>query len=215
MAGRPRLGRRYRVAYERWYRHALEDLEVTRTRVAAAEPQLTMLSRLDSVEALGAPDGEGATANLERILTMIDALPNTIDEEEPTTGDLALGGRFELVADAEAALAGLEVTVDRRQRRLASALASLVMGRTDVDPLDRVLQALLASDIDDLDRVLNPDVLAQIERLLRGGGTVAGPVSQLLARYDEVSQTTISSIVVSFRMLLEDALEDGEPVGLR
>ena len=207
--------RRYRVAYERWYRHALEDLEVTRTMLAAADPQLTMLSRLDSVEALGAPDGEGATANLARILAAIDALPSTVGEEEPTSGDLALGGRFELVADAEAALAGLEVTVDRRQRRLASALTSLVMGRTDVDPLDRVLQALLASDLDDLDRVLSSEVLAQIERLLGGGNTVAGPVSQLLTRYDEVSQSTIDEIVVSFRILLEDAVEDGEPVGLR
>jgi hypothetical protein len=206
---------RYRADYERWYGLALRNLEDTRRALSMAEPQQTMLSRLDSIEALGQPDGADAAATLARISAAIAALPPTADLEQPTTGGLALGGSFELAAEATQALDLLANASERRRRRLASALASIVMGRADVEPIDRVLQALLAADIDDLDRVLNDEVLVQIETLLDSAGTIAGPISQLLARYDEVTVESLDDVVVAFRMILEEALAAGESVALR
>jgi hypothetical protein len=206
---------RYRADYERWYQLTLGQLDEVRRALAVAEPQRTMLSRLDGIESLGRPDGAEASAHLERISEAIEALPPTADPDGPTTGGLALGGSFELEVEAERALELLAAASERRQRRLASALASIVMGRADVEPIDRVLQALLAADLDDLDRVLNADVLAQIESLLDGAGTAAGPLSQLLARYDEVRPETIDDVVVAFRMILEEGLEASDSVALR
>ena len=204
---------RYRIAYDRWYRAALEDIAGTQAALADAQPQQQMLSRLDSIAALGAPDGDAAAAQLSQVITLIEELPAAADLSQPTTAGLALGEPFELATKAEVALDGIGRAADRRQRRLAGSLAALVMGRTDVEPLDRVLQALLPSDLDDLDRVLDGPMLAQIEELL--GGISPGPLTQLLAQYDEVLAETLDGVVVAFRMFLEEALEGGGAVKLR
>lgn len=206
---------RYRAEYERWYQLALTDLEDTREALAAVEPQRTMLARLDRIASLGRPDGLEVANGLERIAAAIEALPPVSDPGEPTTGGLALGGTFEAAGEATSAISSLARASERRQRRLAGALASIVMGRADVEPIDRVLQALLAADLDDLDRVLNPEVQSQIEALLGEEGAAAGPLSQLAARYDVATSETIDDIVVAFRVILEDALSDQDSVTLR
>lgn len=206
---------RYRAGYERWYQLALADLRDTSRALAAVEPQRTMLARLDEIAALGQPDGFDVASDLERIAATIEALPEAADPDEPATGGLALGGSFEAASEATSAIESLSRASERRQRRLAGALASIVMGRADIEPIDRVLQALLAADLDDLDRVLNPEVQAQIEALLGDEGAEAGPLSQLAARYDEVTAETVDDVVVAFRVILEEALSDRNSVTLR
>lgn len=54
---------------------------------------------------------------------------------------------------------------------------------------------------------------AQIEELL--GGISPGPLTQLLAQYDEVVAETLDDVVVAFRIILEEALEGGGAVKMR
>jgi hypothetical protein len=68
-----------------------------------------------------------------------------------------------------------------------------------------------------LDRVLNAGVLVQIEELLGGAATIAGPLERLAARYPEVTADTLEEVVAAFHSTLEDALAvapDGRSVRL-
>ena len=202
---------RYRVAYDRYYREALARLEARRAAIEVAQSQASMLRRLASIPALGRGDGAEAVARLEAAAAEVEAVPALAETERPVTAGLRLGGQFSAEAAATAAIEGVAAAADRRQRRLAGALASLVMGRTDVGPLDRVLQTLLASDLDGLDSVLSEEVAQQIEALIRDdAGRHAtlpeGLLRELAERVPVVTAANLEAAMTAWREVLEERL---------
>ncbi|MFA7297253.1 MAG: hypothetical protein WC211_08740, partial [Dehalococcoidia bacterium] len=148
-AVRPWL-RRYRVAYDAEYRHVAARAVTLRRDLGAVAVAADALRRLDVIEALGAPTGALALRDFDTVCAALDALPADPDPAQPRTAGITLGVPVPLFDAATAAVDAVRAALEVQRRRLAARATHLVLDRTEVPALDRLLQALTAADIDGL-----------------------------------------------------------------
>lgn len=164
-AVRPWL-RRYRTAYDAEYRRIATHAATLRRDLAAAAVTADALRHLDAIPALGAPTGALALHDFDAIRAALDALPADPDPTQPRTAGVTLGAPVPLFDAAPAAVDAVRAALEVQRRRLAARATHLVLDRTEVPALDRLLQALTAADIDGLERILDARLAAHIEMLL-------------------------------------------------
>lgn len=150
--------RRYRVAFEA---HA----DVLRARVARRRAELERelravraLERLDSVRALGEPVGTQATVALRAVLDEFAAF-------EPSPSATPLGVEPALFERAEVATSQVHIALERQRERLAAITVRAVLDRPGTEGLDRLLQAFQATDLDGIERALDARLAAYIDEL--------------------------------------------------
>lgn len=164
-AVRPWL-RRYRTAYDVEYRRVAARAAALRTDLDAVAVAADALRRLDTIATLGAPVGALALHDFDAVRAALDALPADPDPTQPLTASVILGAPVPAFDAAPAAVDAVRAALEVQHRRLAARAAHLVLDRTEVPALDRLLQALTAADIDGLDRILDDRLASHIEELL-------------------------------------------------
>ena len=196
---------RYRLAYERHYRHCLVEAAELRPKLDAAAQAAEALDRLNRVAALGPRSGEVAAVALQRAREWVSALPEGLDAEAPRTAGIVLGERPPALADGERAVIRVQEALDAKRSRLASVTAALALERSGVPALDRLLQAITASDLGAIERVLDEALIHHIERLIEGGPP--SPLEELARRHPSVTMESLDAATADARALLLAAIE--------
>lgn len=158
--------RRYRAAYDAEYRRvAARAAEVRRTLDSAA-CTAHALRRIDAIETLGPPVGAVALHAFEAARAALDALPADPHATLARTAGVTLGASVPAFDAADRATEATRDAFEVQRPRLAARAAHLVLDRTEIPALDRLLQAITASDLDGIERVLDDRLATHIEELL-------------------------------------------------
>lgn len=164
-AVRPWL-RRYRTAYDTEYRRVAARAATLRRDLDAAAVAADALRRLDAIATLGDPVGALALHDFDTARAALAAFPADPDPTQPRTAGVILGAPVPAFDAAARAVDAIRAALEVQRRRLATRAAHLVLDRTEVPALDRLLQAIAAGDIDGIERVLDDRLASHIETLL-------------------------------------------------
>lgn len=164
-AVRPWL-RRYRTAYDAEYRRVAARVATLHRDLHAAAVAADALRRLDAITTLGDPVGALALHDFDTARAALAAFPADPDPTQPRTAGVVLGAPVPAFDAAARAVDAIRAALEVQHRRLATRAAHLVLDRTEVPALDRLLQAITAADIDGIERVLDDRLATHIETLL-------------------------------------------------
>ncbi|MEI7925361.1 MAG: hypothetical protein WCI61_04095 [Chloroflexota bacterium] len=200
--------RRYRRAYAEHYRRAVVERDALLHTAEAAEARCATLARLNTITALGAPEGAAALATARDALDALVAMPRDPDAEAATTAGVLLGEPNARAAAYRAATEAVEHALARQLRRLSGALAACAL-RHD-DDLRAILDAVALSEVDHLDRVLDERLAGRIDALLTAAAR--SPLTVVAHQFPEVTLANLEAAVEEFRRAALHAI-DASPDG--
>ena len=202
--------RQYREAYREGHRRYHELLREHRRRLDRLSQTAAALVGLNSVAALGPPDGGDAPERLGAVaasFTVCDAVPEVRDE--PLCP--GCGWRLGALPD-EASLARLErdltAAFDRRAGRLRSLLSAELVNQFGNDRLEALHQVLVLQQATNLPEVLTPETVELLRRCLPSTETTRSPLEVLRERFPTVTAEQLDEVVAEFARLLQHALEE-------
>ncbi|MSQ31132.1 MAG: hypothetical protein EXR64_03780 [Dehalococcoidia bacterium] len=195
---------RYRRAYAARYRDALLERRALLEEVAKATAR-DALERLNGIAALGAPEGSDALERIAATVAVLAAMPDAPQTDVAVTAGIVLGEPNPLAGDLRGAVEDARHALDARLRRLSARLAGCAIDRAGDDDLRAALTAIAASEVDHLDRVLDARLAAHIDRLLTEDAP-RSPLARVAARYPAVTMETLEAAVEEFRAATADAI---------
>ncbi len=200
--------RRYRRAYAEHYRHAVVERDALLRAAEAAEARCATLDRLNTITALGPPEGAAALAAARDALDALVAMPRDADAEAATTAGVLLGEANGRAAAYLQATEAVDHALARQLRRLSAALAACAL-RHD-DDLRAILDAIALSKVDHLDRVLDERLAERIDALLTAAAR--SPLTVVAQQFPEVTLANLEAAVDEFRRAALHAI-DASPDG--
>lgn len=200
---------RYRLAYDAHYRSVIAEASALLPELEAARRTVAALRRFNGVSALGPPVGEPAMHAYGAAVSAIEALSSSPHATAARTANIALGERPPQLQAASAAVESVRSALEKQRRRLASSAVRLVLDRSGVPALDRLLQAIHASDLGGIERALDDRLTAHIDALLSATASES-PLTELARRYPEVTPASVPEVVEALAELLTAALADSE-----
>ena len=195
--------RRYRRAYAEHYRHAILERDAQLRTAEGAEARGLTLERLNTIAALGAPEGVDALLQARDALAALVAMPRDPDAETATTAGVLLGEPNARAFAYREAAAAVDHALARQLRRLSGALAACAL-RHDND-LRAILDAIAVSEVDRLDRVLDDRLAARIDALLTDAAR--SPLTVVAQQFPQVTLANLEAAVDEFRRAALHAIE--------
>ncbi len=164
-----RYGSQYQAHHSR-YHLRLSEL---RAAMDSAYPRLQALSRLNSLEALGNPVGQGLGQRYEPLLPQLTSCParEVSVPEQPRCPNCRLALDAEPPqAEVQSLLAELDSSLRQQQRRLSTEAIRRILSRSTEPRLDRFLKVVRASDLSALTEVLDDELVVFLRDLLAEAG---------------------------------------------
>ncbi len=160
-AGARQWLRRYAIARASHETDLASRARAARRTLERELAAIRAVERLDSIAALG-EDGDAPVAARARAL--LDAFARF----DAAAAAVPLGGTPALFDEVSRVIEAVHAALEGQRQRLASATTARILERTEVPPLDRLLQAIQATNLEGISRALDPRLAAHIEGVLAG-----------------------------------------------
>lgn len=160
---------RYSSQYQAHHSRYHLRLAELRAMVELASPRLQALQRLNSLEALGSPLGQGLGQRYERLLPQLTpcSVREVAVQDQPRCPDCRLALDVQPPeAEVRAFLTELDAALRQQQRRLSAEAIRRILARRNEPRLDRFLKVVQASDLGALTEVLDDELAAFLRALL-------------------------------------------------